>query len=233
MGTSPPQSTIPFPEPDRIDPTSINCDGLQLEGEPEREPEAPSRQHSLPDPRILNMGSVLDVNLGWLGALQFQDRAPALQGILDQYKESLVSFALAAHYAYIDDVPLALFPELKDSKERRLRFFEVYLPERLRRSRQRISEYRAAGEAIYRFATKIDDVGIDLFQDKIITKLIDLPKAVIHHGDGPEVFQKLAFMSAEAFHDYAQGLAEDGPESSNPLGRYLDAYIQQRSQLSL
>jgi hypothetical protein len=138
-----------------------------------------------------------------------------------------------AHYAYIDDVPLSLFPELTDSKERRLRFFEVYLPERLRRDRRRISEYRAAGEAIYRFATQIDDAGIDLFQDKILTKLIDLPKAVKQYGDGPEVFRKLSSLSAEAFHEYSRGVAVEDATSADPLRRYLDAYSQQKSHLPL
>lgn len=169
---------------------------------------------------------ILDVDLKWLGQLSIADRVPALQGILDNYKESPIKIALITHFAYIDDVPSTIFPEINDPKECRRRFIETYLPERIRKKRQRISEYRIAGDAAVMFASQITAAGIDLFQDEIVTKLISLPDAFKLYKGDPEVFKNLGSMSAKIFHAYSRGLTD---KKSVPLGsfeRYLNAYFK-------
>jgi hypothetical protein len=175
----------------------------------------------------LNLAPILDVNLKWLGKLQIRDRVPALQGILDIYKDSPIKKALFTHLAYIDDAPSTIFPEIKDPKECRRRFFETYLPERIRKDRRRISEYRIAGDAAVMYAAQITAAGIDLFQDEIVTKLIDLPKAVKLYKGDPEVFKNFGSMkSAKNFNAYARGLIAAKSATLSPFERYLNAYSE-------
>ena len=81
---------------------------------------APILSHS--PSKSLSLIPILDVDLNWLGQLPIIDRVPALQGVLDIFKESPIKVALLTHLAYIDDVPSRLFPEIKDPNERRRRF---------------------------------------------------------------------------------------------------------------
>lgn len=190
----------------------------------------PAIDHS---PGPLKADPVLDVDLGWLGRLQFEDRPKAMQGILDRYRRCEVVDALHAYLADIEDVTIQCFPEIKDQKERKKRYFEIHLPERIARQRQRLSEYRMAGRNAITYAEDIAAVGIDLFQDEIITKLIDLGYALKHHDNKPEVFNNLKVMGCATFHLYSRGKPYQLKTDSDPLRRYLDAYEHQRSVLSV
>jgi hypothetical protein len=177
--------------------------------------------------KSLNLVPILDVDLNWLGGLQINERVPALQGILDIYKESPIKSALLTHLGYIDNAPSTIFPEIKDPKECRRRFFETYLPERIRKDRRRISEYRIAGDAAVMYAVQIAAAGVDLFQDEIVTKLIDLPKAVKFYKGDPEVFKNFGSMrSAEEFSAYARGIIVAKSATISPFERYLYVYSE-------
>jgi len=181
-------------------------------------------------PLSLLMEKILDVDVSWLGALQFQDRIPALAGILGQYRTTPIFIALCAHLAREDDIPGKLFPEQSDKGKA---FFEAYLPDRIRLDRRRLSDYRIGGAAAVQFRVELDAAGVDLFQDQIITKLIDLPKAVKLYGNKPEVFRSFVAMSASDFSQYSRGVATEVTSQESPLERYLNVYEHQRSVLSL
>jgi hypothetical protein len=210
-----------------IEPAATSRIRYEEESEPDIEmndARAPMLSHS--HSKSLNLVPILDVDLNWLGRLQFNERVPALQGILDNFEESPIKIALLTHLGYIDDAPSTIFPEIKDPKECRRRFIEEYVPERIHKDRRRISEYRIAGDAAVIFAVQIKTAGIDLFQDEIVTKLIDLPKAVKFYKGSPEVFINLGLMSAKIFHDYACGLTVTKSVALCPFERYLYVYTE-------
>jgi hypothetical protein len=182
---------------------------------------------------VVSVDKLLDSDFLWVEKLPYRDRVPAILSTIERHKTTPVYFAIGLHFAEIDDLARLKYPELTNKSERQKLFLTEFMPRHVVRDRRRLSDYRIAGGAAVKYSSELDQVGVDIFQDEILTKLIELPRAIEQHGYKSEVFKKFAVMKSRVFKKYAAGEIATWPTSNSTIEEYLNEYLRQQSLLSL
>ncbi len=174
---------------------------------------------------------IFDGDFSWLDGLPDREKIPCLLAATERYKTSPVSNAVLLHYAEVDDLPRLQYPELSDPAERKKRFFDEYMPKRVSKSRQRLSDYRKVGSITIQHHKELMRAGVDIFHDDIFSNLLHLPDALKTHAHKTEeVFRNVGLMKARVFSKYAEGAL---PEWHGPLSIFEEYLYEQERLKSL
>ena len=182
---------------------------------------------------VLSIDKLLDSDFRWVEKLPYRDRVPAILSTIELHKTTPVYFAIGLHFAEVDDLARLKYPELASKSERQKLFLTEFLPRHVVWDRRRVSDYRIAGGAAVKYSSELDQAGVDIFQDEILTKLIELPRAIDQHTYKPEVFKYFAAMSSRIFKKYAAGEITTWHACNSVFEEYLNEYERQQSLLSL
>lgn len=177
---------------------------------------------------------VFDGDFSWLEGLPTREKIPCLLAATERYKTSPVFQAVLLHYAEVDDLPRHKYPELSDPAERKKRFFDEFMPKRVARSRQRLSEYRKVGATMVQHHKELERAGVDIFHDDIFSNLLMLPSALKTHAHATEeVFKNVGSMKARVFSKFAEGTLPEWHGTLSSFEEYLHEHERLKSLLSL
>lgn len=183
---------------------------------------------------IKDYKKVFDGDFSWMEGLPAREKIPCLLVATERHKTSPVFHAVLLYYEEVDDLSRLKYPELSDPAERKRRFFDEFMPKRVARSRQRLSEYRKVGAITVQYHSELVHAGIDIFRDDIFSNLLKLPDALKTHAHAKkQVFKNVVFMKARVFSKYAEGTLPERHGTLSTFEEYLNEYERLKSLLSL